>query len=131
MGVFSQKRRYNKNPARRVIPGPGAQNQRTRQTPIEITSAEVTTSPNATIELFFDGPVLFTGIPPVGSFVGLNPAANLVSVHEYDPQHYALTYDTPIFASTGNLTIAFEDPSFRNAAGGYIRTETVDITVSP
>jgi hypothetical protein len=110
------RRRYNKTPSRRRIPGTGAQTYRGTRTPINVINFAVLL---AVETVTFDGPTQYSGILP--GWVDAN-GETVSAVEVISPTVVKLTFtDEP----TLPITIPFEDPAFRNAAGGYVRTVTL------
>jgi len=116
--MIRQSRRYNLNPPRRKIPGVGSENQRGSRTPISF-AFEVST---VNLIAFFDQPVIFSGILPRWS-TGI-AGADVVSVTRNSAISYTIVYDVSI-ALADSVLVPFEDPSFRNANGGYVNAGTV------
>jgi hypothetical protein len=111
MAGTTARRRYNKTPQRRKIPGVGAQTQRGHRTPINIVSAEGVAE---VVTVVFDQPVVLHGLP---GWTGANDAA-VVSAEMTDAVTCVMTFAT---TPTTPLTIPFEDPGIRNSVGGYVR----------
>lgn len=104
------RRRYNKTPSRRRIPGTGAETYRGSRTPIHIVSIQITPPGYVVI---FDQPVILKGIPQYAESGGdLPTAAELTG-----GVTLALTYPAP---PVDPMTVPFEDPGVRNGAGGYV-----------
>lgn len=111
--MFTQKRRYNKNPARRRLTSPGATTFRTRQTPINVINTVLSGS---TLQVQFDQPVIIGAVPQYRSANGHLPT----NVVQDTTDTVEMTYST---APTSPFTVPFEDPGIRNSAGGYVRDE--------
>jgi 3-hydroxy-3-methylglutaryl CoA synthase len=108
---MQQRRRYNKTPSRRKVPGTGAQTKLVSRTPI--IASEANRSGNDFV-VAFDCAVVSNGIPQWTTGAGAVP----ITVAENTPTNYTLHYAASIVAE--DITIPFEDPAFRNAAGGYV-----------
>lgn len=118
--AFKQKKHYNKTPQRRRISGVGAEARRVRRTPITFVW-EVSTV-NALVT--FDQPVIYSGILPAWDPGVMG--ADIVSVSQSGPAAFTITFDATIAAAT-EMTVGFEDPSFRNHAGGYVNAGPVPV----
>lgn len=120
-----QQRRYNKNPLRRKIPGVGAQNRPTVRTPIGIVSAVLSVNQ---ITVTFDTAVFSPALPGWSAPPALGSDQRTVSaVTQVSPVEFVLTMSGAVLAAS-DLTIPFEDPGFRNTAGGYVRPPTFTLT---
>lgn len=106
-------RRYNKTPSRRKVQGVGAQTLRGRRTPIKPTFGIPSTTH---VQVTFDQPVIYTGILP--GWVGPT-GQTVVSLVIDDPLNVTLAFSSAVAGGT-DVTIPFEDPAFRNNAGGYV-----------
>lgn len=119
--MFRPTRRYNKNPARRKVPGVGAENRIGTRTPVVIGSANPLTAPNVIVEVQFDEPCFYTGILPAWT----GPAGQtVVSVTVIDALNIRVTFSATL-TTADEITIPFEDPSVRNQSGGYVRNASV------
>ena len=105
------RKRYNKTPQRRKIPGVGAETERTRRTPINIDSA---VGALAVLTVVFDQPVVLKGLP---GWVGAGSEV-VISAVMLDAVTCEMTFGATV---TSPVSIPFEDPGIRNTAGGYVR----------
>jgi hypothetical protein len=111
------RKRYNKTPQRRKIPGVGAETYRGTRTPILIVQSG--SLGGMILSVTVDQPVLVTGIPQYPDDNGILPTACDVS----GPTTFDLTYPS---VPAAPAHIPFEEPAVRNSAGGYVRSLTVD-----
>lgn len=111
MAGLTARRRYNKTPQRRKIPGVGAQTQRGHRTPINIVSADGTL---AVLTIVFDQPVILNGLP---GWLGAG-GEHVISAVMTDPVTCEMTFSATV---TSPVVIPFEDPAIRNNVGGYVR----------
>ena len=119
--MFKQRKHYNKTPSRRKVPGTGAQTIRVRRTPIEIVSLTHNAIVTTHTAVVFDQPVIYTGILPGWTKGG----TTVIGVIQIDAVTFTLTWSALIVA-TDVIDIPFEDPAFRNNAGGYVHTSSVE-----
>lgn len=105
------RKRYNKTPARRKIPGVGAETHRTVRTPINIVSCEGTAE---VVTVVFDQPVVLSGLPGWTD----NGGETVIAAEMTDATTCEMTFSA---TAVTPLTIPFEDPGIRNSAGGYVR----------
>lgn len=118
MAGFTARRRYNKTPQRRKIPGVGAQTYRGVRTPIGIVSGDAT---GDVATVVFDQPVILKGLP---GWTDVN-GDTVVSAVMTDPVTCEMTFSG---AAGTPLTIPFEDPGIRNSVGGYVRPASLVLT---
>lgn len=111
MAGLTARRRYNKTPQRRKIPGVGAQVQRGHRTPINIVSCEGTL---AVVTVVFDQPVVLHGLPGWTD----NGGETVIAAEMTDAVTCQMTFSA---TAVTPLTIPFEDPGIRNSVGGYVR----------
>jgi hypothetical protein len=125
--MFKQRKRYNKTPSRRKIPGVGAETYRGTRTPISLV-LQASEPPDLHTLAIFDQPVIYADILPLwdaGS--GRTPTA----VSRVSPTEFDITWAAGAAITDGfTIEIPFEDPSFRNQAAGYVRIPVVT-TVPP
>lgn len=119
--MFKQRRHYNKSASRRKVQAVGGQNIRVRRTPIELVSIEHNAIVTTHTLVTFDQVVYYTGELP-----GWTKGATTVSgVTQVSPTSFSLAWSALIVA-TDVIDIPFEDPAFRNAAGGYVHPATFE-----
>ena len=109
------RKRYNKTPQRRKVPGIGAQTDRGNRTPIGIISS---TADTAELTVVFDQPVVLKGLP---GWVGAG-SETVIAAEMTDPVTCVMTFSAPV---TAPVAIPFEDPGIRNNVGGYVRVSEV------
>jgi hypothetical protein len=114
-GFTRTSTRYNKNPARRKIPGVGGETYRGARTPISVSDATVTTTQ---VDVTFDQPVILKGVPGWTSTSGV-----IVSATSLSPTIVRTVWTLTQAATL--ISCPFEDPGIRNSAGGYIRNATI------
>jgi hypothetical protein len=111
--MMKVRKRYNKTPSRRKIPGVGAQTTRAVRTPIDITFISYD-APSKTALFRVDQPFVLHGVPPVTVDPGPGSPVSAVLAGGLD---FTITFDADI---TGmNIDWGFENPGVRNMAGGY------------
>lgn len=122
MAGLTARRRYNKTPQRRKIPGVGAQTFRGSRTPIGVVSISEAMS---VVTVTFDQPVQLGPVLP--GWTATAGAATVVSVAQFGVAGnvFKVTFSE---APTGEIDIPFEDPGFRNSAGGYVRDSSIPIS---
>lgn len=122
MAGLTARRRYNKTPQRRKIPGVGAQTYRGTRVNCQITSAILESSPGNTVDITFNKPMVFTGILP-GWTAGGGTVLSVAAASD-DPTTATVTFSDPL-TTPANILIPFEDPSYRDNTGGYLQSGTV------
>lgn len=113
-------RRYNKTPSRRRVQGVGAETVRPVRTPIVPTFGATALNHS---DVQFGQPVTWNGeLPPWP-----NDGPGVVSACvQLTPSSFRITWDA---AGAGDIvTIPFEDPTFRNMAGGYVQPGQYTLT---
>lgn len=119
--MFKQRRHYNKSASRRKVQAVGGQFNRPRRTPIEITSATSNMITPNNVSVVFNQVVYYTGTLP-GWTVLLKTVTAVIRI---SPTTFTLSFSGAIVA-TDLINIPFEDPAFRNAAGGYVHPSVVE-----
>src|SRR5688572_37317 len=89
-------------------------------TPVRIESASAVGS---VLTVTFDQPVILRGVPKWTTDVA---GADATSAAMTNPTTMALTFDAAIAAAT-EVTIPFQDPSIRNAVGGFVADSTFPV----
>jgi hypothetical protein len=125
--MFRGTRRYNKNPQRRKVPGTGAENKLASRTPIQLLSAAADVPTNS-VELGFDQNVFIADPQAFAQWVGME-GRTITDVTQVNGSTYNITFSTSVAVGVV-LGIPFESPAVRNAAGGYIRTESFTTTLA-
>lgn len=122
--MFRPTRRYNKNPARRKVPGVGAENRiGTRSFIVLVTADAGLASPD--VLMTFDHAVFYTGILPGWTVVA--GGQTVIAAEQQSPTTVLFTFSADV-AAAALLSIPFEDPSIRDSAGGYVRTQNLTTT---
>jgi hypothetical protein len=118
-GFTRHMTRYNKTPARRKIPGVGAETY--RGTRVNITAGILTDLVTPTsVVVTFSKPVIYSGILP-----GWTSGGDTVTiVTQIDALNYTVTFSGAIGAAA-DVLIPFEDPAFRDSSGGYLQPGTI------
>jgi len=98
----------------------GEQRPQEKPVPILITTAVPL---GAVLTLTFNQAVSLQGTPAITTDV---VAADVVSAAQTAPNVVAITYDAAILAAT-RVNIPFNDPSIRNASGGYLTSNVFPI----
>lgn len=110
------RRRYNKTPSRRKVPGVGADNQLARRTPAIPTFGILS---GGVVPVTFDVPVTFTG--DALNWLADNNATGVV-VTEVSPTSWTISFAG--LSPATEVAIPFESPMFRTMAGGYVQPGT-------
>lgn len=111
--ALTRKRRYKNLTMRRATrTGPGTMNFRPPATPIVPTTMVHSLS---ILTVTFPEPVIYSGTLPGWT----NNGQTVTAVSMTSPTVWVVTFTAPTAA--GAVTIPFQDPAFRNNAGGYIQ----------
>ena len=119
--MFKQRKHYNKSPMRRKVPGVGAETYRGTRTPITFTWATDALPTDAIVT--FDQAVVAKGTLPAWSInsVGVTLLSATMETATTARLHFSGS-----IATASLITVPFEDPTFRNSAGGYVNAGLVE-----
>lgn len=121
MPGFTRKiSRYNKNPARRKVPGVGGETY--RGTRVNFTAVFDGAALSADVTVTFSKPVIYGGILPGWTGGG---AQTVTGVTQTSATVWVVQFSAAMGAGVP-LTVPFEDPSFRDSSGGYLQPGTTD-----
>lgn len=111
--ALTARKRYPNRVSRRKIPGVGAEAQRPRRTPIEAIAVQAVST--SVTRITFDQPVSLKGVPQYRMQPG-NVLGTAVAINDLNTE-VSITHSVLTLTS---VSIPFEDPACRNAAGGYV-----------
>jgi len=120
-GFTRHQTRYNKTPARRKIPGVGAETYRGTRVNITATILADLITPTSVL-VTFSKPVVYTGILPDWTF----GADTVNAVAQNTATTFTVTFTAPI-AAADVIVIPFEDPAFRDNSGGYLSPASIEV----
>lgn len=121
-GFTKSLRRYNKTPARRKIPGVGAETYRGTRVNFTATILTDLITPTSVL-VTFSKPFIYSGILP-----GWTSGGDTVSSVVPNNATTAVVTFTGAIAAAADVTIPFEDPSFRDNSGGYLQPGVIETT---
>lgn len=110
--MLTKKRRYKNQTMRRAVrTGPGTSNMKPPATPIVPVFVHV----GSTLTVTFPEPAVYSGILPNYT----NNARTVTAVSITSPTTATITFNGTTAATA--TVVPFQDPAFRNMAGGYVQ----------